>query len=100
MLDKVWGWYKSNKKKNQEFQEENDLIEMKKYWLTQFDSWSINKDRYKIETDKLDLNYKQSQLHAKKSTKGEIAWDLFVGAVSKTISWILSISWLGKNKNK
>jgi hypothetical protein len=100
MLDKGWLWYKWNKKKNQEFQEEDDLLEMKKYWLTQFDAWSINKDRYKIETDKLELNYKQSQLHAQKSTKGEIALDITVGTVSKLVSWIFKMSWVGNNKNK
>lgn len=100
MLDKPWGWHKSNKKKNQEFQNANDLIEMKKDLLTQYDEWDIDKDEYNRKIDRLELDYEQSQLHAQKSTKGEIALDITVSTVSKLVTWIFKMSWVGNNKNK
>ena len=100
MLDKVWSWHKNNQQTKQEFNDENNLIEGKRYWLNEFDEWRIDKDRYKIEVDKLELNFKQHKLHSWKPTKGEIAWDLLVKTISWTVSWIFKMSWVGKKNKK
>jgi hypothetical protein len=100
MLDKFWWWHKWNKKKNQEFQQEDQLLEMKKELLTEYDNWDIDKDEYNRKIDRLELNYEQSKLHAQKSTKWEVVLDATVTTVSKLVSWIFKMSWVGNNKNK
>ena len=98
MLKNSWEWYKWNKKKNEVFSQENNFIEMKRYWLIQYDSWVISKDKCDIEIDKLTLNYQQEQLHSWQKSWWEIAWDLLVNTISWTVKWIFSMSGVGKKK--